>query len=265
MPQTPKSTRQKANNIGHPNLGNRTHGDRNIYGVSIGVICLESYFPKPPGHIKNPAGLSFPVLYHTIKGATVQKLINAPDDALRDLFITAAKDLVREGARAITSSCGFSALYQKELAAAVDVPVFASSLIQIPLVWKMTGCKAPVGVLTANSKGLTPAHFAAVGAADIPVEIQGMENQPEFSTVILKNERTDMDLQRIEDEVLDAARKLLVRAPDTKSLVLECTDMPPYAYRIQEETGLPVFDLTTLATMAHNATTPLRYKDHFSD
>lgn len=265
MTQTTKNIDTKANDFGNLTLGNRTLGDRNIYGVSIGVICLESYFPKPPGHIKNPSGLSFPVLYHTIKGATVQKLINAPDDALRNLFITAAKDLVREGARAITSSCGFSALYQKEIAAAVNVPVFASSLIQIPLVWHMTGCKAPVGVLTANSKGLTPAHFAAVGAADIPVEIQGMEDQPEFSTVILKNKRTDMDLQRIGEEVLDATRKLLTRAPDTQSLVLECTDMPPYSHRIQSETGLPVFDLTTLATMAHNTTTPLRYKNHFSD
>ncbi|WP_085905376.1 aspartate/glutamate racemase family protein [Kiloniella majae] len=265
MPQIQINTTQTADTYDKSPSKKRTPGDRNIYGVSIGVICLESYFPKPPGHIKNPSGLSFPVLYHTIKGATVQKLINAPDDDLRDLFITAAKDLVREGARAITSSCGFSALYQTELAAAVDVPVFASSLIQIPLVWNMTGCKAPVGVLTANSKGLTPAHFAAVGATDIPVEIQGMEDQPEFSTVILKNQRTDMDLQRIEDEVLDAARKLLARAPNIKSLVLECTDMPPYAYRIQEETALPVFDLTTLATMAHNATTPLRYKDRFPD
>ncbi|KLN59163.1 hypothetical protein WH96_19385 [Kiloniella spongiae] len=231
-----------------------------MYGVSIGVICLESYFPKPPGHIKNPAGLSFPVLYHTIKGATVQKLLNEPNDQLRDLFIQAAKDLVREGARAITSSCGFSALYQKDLATAVDVPVFASSLIQIPLAWQMTGCRAPVGVLTASKKSLTPAHFQAVGAENIPVVVQGMEDFPEFSDVILNNNRTDMNLSIVEEEVLDAAFRLLRRAPETKALILECTDMPPYARRIQTATGLPVFDLTTLTAMVHSATTPINYE-----
>ncbi len=234
-------------------------GDRNFYGVSIGVICLESYFPKPPGHIKNPAGLSFPVLYHTIKGATVQKLLNDPTDKLRDLFIEAARDLVQEGARAITSSCGFAALYQEDLATAVDVPVFASSLIQIPIAWHMTGCKAPVGVLTASSSSLTPEHFRLVGAADIPVEIQGMEEYPEFSDVILNNKRTDMDLGLIEEEILSAARQLLKRAPETRALVLECTDMPPYAHRIQNEFGLPVFDLTTLTGMVQDVVTPVHY------
>ncbi|WP_419905423.1 aspartate/glutamate racemase family protein [Kiloniella sp.] len=240
-------------------------GDRNFYGVSIGVICLESYFPKPPGHIKNPSGLSFPVLYHTIKGATVQKLLNEPNDTLRDLFIAAAKDLVQEGARAITSSCGFSALYQEDIAAEVDVPVFASSLIQIPLAWHMTGRKAPIGVLTASQNSLTDQHFRAVGAADIPVTIQGMEEYPEFSDVILHNKRTDMDLGRVEEEVLSAARQLLKRAPETKALVLECTDMPPYAHRIQNETGLPVFDLTTLTSMVQDVVTPTYYSGaHYS-
>ncbi|MEH6631038.1 MAG: aspartate/glutamate racemase family protein [Halopseudomonas aestusnigri] len=246
--------------------GGHVHkGDRNFYGVSIGVICLESYFPKPPGHIKNPAGLSFPVLYHTIKGATVQKLLNEPNDKLRDLFIAAARDLVQEGARAITSSCGFSALYQRDLTEAVDVPVFASSLIQIPLAWQMTGRKAPVGVLTASQNNLTDQHFRAVGAADIPVTIQGMEEYPEFADVILHNKRTDMDLGLVEEEIVSAAHQLLKRTPETRALVLECTDMPPYAHRIQNETGLPVFDLTTLTGMVQDVVTPTYYSGvHYS-
>ena len=234
-------------------------GGQNICGASIGVLCLESYFPKPPGHIKNPSSLPFPVLYEMIDGVTVPTLLNNPTPELLAPFIEGAKRLEAEGVRAITGSCGFLALFQKELAAAVTVPVFASSLIQVPLAFHMTGATAPVGVLTADASALTPRHFEGVGAASIPVAVQGLEDTSEFAEVILRNIRTRMDTDLIEAEVLDAARRLKQKAPDIRSLVLECTDLPPYAARLQEELKLPVLDLTTLAQMAHSVATRSAY------
>ncbi|WP_171238000.1 aspartate/glutamate racemase family protein [Ruegeria sp. HKCCA5763] len=235
------------------------NGGQNICGASIGVLCLESYFPKPPGHIKNPSSLPFPVLYKMISGITVPTLLNNPTPELLAPFIEGAKRLEAEGVRAITGSCGFLALFQKELAAAVSVPVFASSLIQVPLAFHMTGASAPVGVLTADASALTAKHFEGVGAATIPVAVQGLEDTNEFAEVILRNTRTRMDTDLIEAEVLEAARKLIQRAPDIRSLVLECTDLPPYAALLQEELRLPVFDLTTLAQMAHTVATRKTY------
>ncbi|WP_164661689.1 aspartate/glutamate racemase family protein [Tropicibacter sp. Alg240-R139] len=226
-------------------------GGQNICGGSIGVLCLESYFPKPPGHIKNPSGLPFPVLYEMIDGITVPTLLNNATPELLDPFIKGAQRLEAEGVRAITGSCGFLALFQRELAAAVSVPVFASSLIQVPLAFHMTGASAPVGVLSADASALTPRHFEGVGAAGIPVAVQGLEDTQEFAEVILRNTRTRMDTDLIELEVLEAARRLRQKAPDIRSVVLECTDLPPYAARLQEELNLPIFDLTTLAQMAH--------------
>ena len=234
-------------------------GGQNICGATIGVLCLESYFPKPPGHIKNPSGLPFPVLYEMIDGVTVPDLLNNPTPELLEPFLKGAKKLEGEGVRAITGSCGFLALFQKELSAAVDIPVFASSLNQVPLAFHMTGATAPVGVLTADAGALTAAHFDAVGAGGIPVAIQGLEDSTEFAEVILKYKRTAMDTNLVEAEVIAAAQKLLSGAPDIRSLVLECTDLPPYASRLQNELGLPVFDLTTLATMAHNVVTREHY------
>lgn len=235
------------------------NGGQNICGASIGVLCLESYFPKPPGHIKNPSSLPFPVLYERVDGVTVPTLLNNPSPELLAPFIRGAQRLEAEGVRAITGSCGFLALFQKDLAAAVSVPVFASSLIQVPLAYHMTGASAPVGVLTADASALTPRHFAGVGAADIPVAVKGLEATREFAEVILRNTRTRMDTDLIEAEVLDAARALKQDAPDMRSLVLECTDLPPYAARIQQELELPVFDLTTLARMAHSVVTRRPY------
>lgn len=234
-------------------------GGQNICGASIGVICLESYFPKPPGHIKNPSSLPFPVLYEIVTGVTVPKLLNEPSDALLRPFIDAARHLESEGVRAITGSCGFLALYQRELAEAVSVPVFASSLIQVPLAFQMTGARHPVGVITASAQALTEAHFEGVGAGHVPVRVFGLENTSEFAEVILRNERTDMDLARVEREVVEAARQLKKDAPDIRSIVLECTDLPPYAASLQSEVKLPVFDIVTLAEMAHKATVRAPY------
>ncbi len=231
----------------------KIQGGPNICGVTIGVLCLDSRFPKPPGHIKNPSGLSFPVLYETVKGATVAKLVNQPSADFIAPFLKAAKRLEAEGVRAITGSCGFLALFQRELAEAVSVPMFASSLIQVPMVHAMLGGGRKVGVLTASGPNLTARHLAAVGAGDVPVAIQGMDEFREFREVILEGQRDDMDIAKIEAEVLAAAKALVKANPEVGALVLECTDMPPYAHQIQERVGLPVFDLTTLATMVHHA------------
>lgn len=200
---------------------------QNICGATIGVLCLESYFPKPPGHIKNPSALPFSLLYETVEGITVPKLLNNPEAAMLQPFIDAAQRLEKEGVRAITGSCGFLALFQQELPSAVSIPVFASSLIQVPLAFHMTGAKVPVGILTAKSDALTQAHMDGVGIGDTPVAIHGLEESEEFASVILRNERTAMDLFLVEKEVIAAAKALKAKAPDIRSIVLECTDLPP--------------------------------------
>ena len=227
-------------------------GGANYYGATIGVLGLETYFPKPPGHIKNLEGLGFPIIYETISGATISELIESPSIEYIQPFIAAAKRLEKEGVSAITGSCGFLALFQKELANAVDIPVFASSLIQLPLAYNMLGDDKVVGVLTANASRLTDAHFKSVGADNIPVVVQGLENTTEFREVILEAKREDMDIALIEKEVMQAVDELKRQAPNMGALVLECTDLPPYSAKIQSQLNIPVFDLTTLTTMMHD-------------
>ncbi len=226
-------------------------GGSNICGATIGVLCLDSRFPKPPGHIKNPSGLSFPVLYETVKGATVADLVNRPSPEFIVPFIDAARRLEADGVRAITGSCGFLALFQKELSATVAIPVFASSLIQVPLAHAMLPPRQKVGFLTADARNLTERHFAAVGADAVPTAIGGMEKSTEFREVILEARRDNMDIEILSAEIVDAAARLVADNKDIGALVLECTDMPPFAVEIQERLRLPVFDLTTLATMVH--------------
>lgn len=222
-------------------------GGQNICGLTIGVLALESYFPKPPGHIKNPSSLPFTVLYEMLDGITVPELLGNPTGEMRTRLIKAAQALESKGAKAITGSCGFLAIFQQEIAAAVSVPVFVSALIQLPMAHQMTG--RPVGVITASERSLTSAHLAGVGASHVPIVVQGLDDTEEFASVILRNERTGMDLAKVEAELLTAARGMMQRSPEIGAIVLECTDLPPYASKLQAELQLPVYDLITLATM----------------
>jgi len=228
-------------------------GGINYYGMAIGVLGADSRFPKPPGHIKHAPSFEFPILYRTIPGATIQRILHQPDDGLREQVCEVARELEREGVRAITGSCGFLALFQRVLCDSVNVPVYASSLIQIPLVHHMLPNNKRVGVLTADSSCLTDQHLRAVGADGIPVAIEGMEESQEFRDVILDARRDDMDFDQVRTEVVAAAERLQSANPDLGAIVLECTDMPPYAHAVQRATGLPVFDLTTLTNMVYQA------------
>lgn len=226
-------------------------GGTNICGVSIGVLSLESYFPKPPGHIKNPSSLPFTLCYEILEGLTVPDLLNNPTPDMIAPLLAAAQRLEASGVKAITGSCGFLALFQEEIAAAVNVPVCVSSLLMAPMIHAMTA--RPVGVITASTGALTDAHLAAVGADNVPLVIEGMDHSAEFSEVILQNARNDMDLALIEADLIATGQRLTTRAPDVGAILLECTDLPPYAAPLQAATGRPVFDIITLTSMVHSA------------
>ena len=130
--------------------------------------------------------------------------------------------------------------------------MFSSSLIQIPLMHQMAGAQGKVGVITARASALTQKHFEAVGAGAIPVAVAGMEKQPEFSATILGTERNEIDEKALSNELVQVGQNLLRDAPDIKSIVLECTDLPPYASALQKAVNLPVADLTTFAFMVHS-------------
>ncbi len=237
------------------------NGGINICGITIGVLSLESYFPKLPGHIKNPNTFNFPVTYRVVRGATTKRLIEERDPALLKPFIEAVRELERDGVHAITGSCGFLVLFQQELADAVQIPVFTSSLIQLPMVHHMLKRGQKVGIITASKPNLTDAHLAAVGAEITPVCIAGMDDQPEFWEVIIENKRNELDFTKLEAEILSVAQNLQQDHPEIGAIILECTDMCSFAHTIQQHLKLPVFDLTTLTCMVHDAVARRPYQD----
>jgi hypothetical protein len=224
-------------------------------GPAIGVLCLETSFTKIPGHIRNPATFGFPVTYKVVPGATPDRVVRRADPLLLGPFISAARELEAGGVAAITSGCGFLVLFQQELADSVAVPLYASSLVQLPMVHRMLRTDRKVGLLTADKDSLTRRHLAAIGGESVPVCIAGMAGQPEFREVILEGRRTELDAGRLRGEVLTEAGRLARDNPDMGALIIECTDLVPFAHAIQARAGVPVFDIVTLTQMVHRSLT----------
>ena len=221
------------------------------YGESIGILILNATYPCIPGNVGNASTFPFPVRYKVVKEASIERLLKKRDKSLIQPFIEAAIELQEEGVKAITGACGFMALFQREVSDAVDVPVFLSSLLQIPFVYQIT--KRKIGIITADSKSLTHDHFISVGVSkEVPLAIKGMEDQKEFREAILE-EKGSLNSELIEREVVEVAKRLITENPDIGALVLECSDLPPYAHTIQKEVNLPIFDFTTMIQYVHTA------------
>jgi hypothetical protein len=195
------------------------------------------------------------VLYKVVRGAGPERVVLEGARGLLPDFLDAAAELVRLGAEAITTNCGFLSLFQAEIAAHVGVPVATSSLMQVPWVQATLPPGKRVGLLTVSASSLTPAPLAAARApADIPVV--GTENGREFFRVLIRAEKDDMDVDAAERDILDAGRELVARHPEVGAIVLECTNMPPYAAALREVVGLPVFDVYSMVTWFHAGLRP---------
>lgn len=237
--------------------GGKAKGGKAIYGASVGILMLEARFPRIPGDMGNALTWPFPVHYKVVRSASPDRVVRQGAEGLLDVFIAAARELVADGVDGITTNCGFLSLFQQELADAVRVPVATSSLMQVRMVNALLPAGKRAGILTVSASSLTPRHLEKAGVpAGTPVG--STEGGREFTRVLLDNEmELDVDLAR-QDNV-DAARALAAANPDLGAIVLECTNMIPYAADIREATGLPVFSIETFVRWFQAGLVPRRY------
>jgi hypothetical protein len=203
----------------------------------LGILMLDTRFPRPVGDVGHRGSWQMPVVYATVPGASPRRVVQPGDPALLQPFIEAACGLVDRGAAAITTSCGFLVRYQAALQAALPVPVWTSALLALPLLDRP-------GVVTVDGDALGAAHLLAAGA-DPTTPLEGLAPGCSLQRTLLQDLPT-LDTGAAEADVVAAARRLVQREPTIANLVLECTNMPPYAAAVQRATGRPVHHLMTL-------------------
>ena len=238
-------------------ISRKARGGKTVYGARVGILMLETKWPRVPGDTGHAATWPVPVLYKVVKGATARVVVHEKGKGLGPAFLEAAAELVREGADGITTTGGFLSIFQKELAAHSGVPVASSSLLQIPLVQALLPPGKRVGVLTVQGQRLGADHLAAAGAP-LDTPIVGTENGREFTRVLLGDEM-DMDYALAEQDVIAAGYEMRDRYPDVGALVLECHNMAPYSWRLQNELGIPVFDVYTFVKWFQSGLEPRNF------
>jgi Asp/Glu/hydantoin racemase len=224
----------------------KVYGGKSVYGAAVGILMLEAQFPRIPGDMGNAQTWPFPVLYKVVRDASPDRVVRHQAKGLFEKFLSAARELVADGVDGITTNCGFLALFQDELSAAIEVPVASSSLMQVPLVDRILPAGKRAGILTISSATLTQEHLVKAGCSpDTPVG--GTPENGEFTGAILNN-LLELDVDLARQENIDAAKSLVTANPELGAIVLECTNMIPYAADIRDATGLPVFSIYNFIT-----------------
>lgn len=223
----------------------------------IGVLMLDTAFPRITGDVGNPASYPMPVRLHVVAGADVPRIVRgaAPDPALVEGFIAGARVLEAAGAVGIVTSCGFLVHVQAALAASVRVPVMASALSLGPMIRVISGGRR-LGVLTADASALNAEALAVAGLAAADVSVAGLEDAPVWQQLILASkaeQAQQLNPTEIGDLAVARALALQTAHPDLGAILLECGNLPPYAARIRAATGLPVWHILDAARLIWEA------------
>jgi hypothetical protein len=229
-------------------------GGKTLYGAKVGILMLETRFPRIPGDMGNAETWPFPVLYKVVPSASPRRVVCEKAAGLLDEFLAAAAELVRLGADGITTTCGFLSLYQREIAGHVGVPVATSSLMQIPFIERVLPPGKRVGVLTVSAANLSGEHLRAAGA-DPETPVAGTDNGSEFSRVMINDEER-LDAAAAERDILAAGDRLVASHDGIGAVLLECTNMVPYARALSQRLHLPVFSIYTFVTWFHSGLIP---------
>ncbi len=235
----------------------KVQGGKALYGASVGILMLEARFPRIPGDMGNATTWPFPVHYRIVRDASPDRVVRKRAEGLLDAFVDAAQSLVADGVDGITTNCGFLSIFQNELAEAAGVPVAASSLMQVQTVNAILPRRKRAGILTISGSTLTPAHLEAAGVPpDTPIGTT--EGGREFTEAIL-GDAPELDVEASRRDNVDAALDLVGNNPDLGAIVLECTNMTPYAADIRAATGLPVYSVLSFVSWFQSGLAPARW------
>ena len=232
------------------------------YGYSVGILLLDTRQPFVPGDVGNATTYDYPVLYRTVPGADPDRVLFG-DPEINEAVVETAKALEAQGVKGISSDCGFFINYQDVVRGQVNIPVFLSSLIQLPFISSFIGRGRPLGVITASTRALGNRVLELSGIEpERPILLRGMQDEPYWNEAF-HDPGDEVDMAKIEALIVEKARELVDEAPDLGAIVLECSLMPPYAKAVQDATGLPVFDFTNVINFFQRGTHQKAYAGYY--
>lgn len=217
------------------------------YGQDIGILMMRTVFPRLVGDIGNARTFSMPVRYQIVDVDPLNMTEKNADSRLLAPFIEAARQLEAEGCKAIATSCGFLAGFQRQLADAVNIPVFTSPLILVPMIYTALSRKRSIGILSEYAQGMNEQYFNQAGwsSKNIPIHVSGLEADSAFSQMIIAD-NPEGNWEPMAACIREMTEKHMEQYPDTGALVLECANYAPFTHMIQQIAQVPVFGMNQL-------------------
>lgn len=212
----------------------------------IGVLMLNTKFPRLKGDVGNYETFGGRVEYYYVENATSKSVVLS-DENLFDAFLHGAIYLEKKGCKLITTSCGFLIKYQTAIASQLTVPFVASSLVIYDILSKLYGSKH-VAVLTANKSRLMNMDIKICNIDQICDMCEGMEDSY-FYKVYVENKVTELDeldINKLYEDLREKIIKIKEKCDVLSAILLECTNMVPFAEKLSVEFGIPVYTLSSI-------------------
>lgn len=224
-------------------------------GFPVGIIAVDLLYPKMPGNVANATTYPFPVLYKKVS-FEIERLFEG-DCGLEEEIVNAAKELESEGVRAIVGACGYFVHFQRAVAEAVNVPVFLSSLCQLPMIKLSVSEKKNILILAASGEHIDEKALSVVGVDNERIIVRDIGSLPAFSPI--RYGKKALDNGKLTEELCRVVTEELNKNPNVGAILLECSDLPPYASAIQSVCGLPVFDFNTMIDLIYHSVVQKTY------
>jgi len=230
------------------------------YGMGLGIMLLDDVYPGFPGDVRNASAYRFPIQYEIVEGVDIQRLVFHSDKSpCLPRILAAARKLERMGCRAIAAECGYFAYFQREVAGSLEIPVFMSSLLQVPLAQQVAGTDKKVGIMCGGRSLLSEAHLRAVGIDPTSnIVIAGATDDystPEFEKLWIEGKRPSVPgatYEKAEADFVAACKDFKKKHSDMRAMVFECTGFQPFARAVQREIDIPLFTWATLLDYAYS-------------
>lgn len=221
-------------------------------GYDLGALVMKSWVPKPCGHISNASNYKFPVLFDVVEKSNTTSIHGGSAEIVPNI-LESEKRLEKAGCKSIFTSCGYFGHFQKKIANEASIPVYLSAVCLVPFIFQLIKPESKLGIICYNKQKLTPSLFDACGVKEEYQSrciIKDVINQPGLCDIIKDQGHYDIELGK--RSLVELSKQMSDDNPDMSAILLECTDLPPHSYAIQEATCLPVFDSTTMVNFIHD-------------
>ena len=241
-----------------------------VYGLGLGMIILDEAFPGFPGDARNASAYPFPIQYEVVKGLKITDLYAEDKSYCLGPIMEAAKNLERIGCRAVTTECGYFSYFQTAVARELSIPVFMSSLMQVPMAQLAVGPDREVGIVFHGNEvtdkhltemGIIPgSNYKVYGSRDYPGSCEEFEH---VWTEACKTDPPTMIYKKARAEFIAGIKNnFLAPNPKVAALVMCCSGLPTFCRALQREINMPIFSWGTMMEYIYSVVVHRDYYGH---